>query len=111
MDIKELESKKLSDLRVIAQTLGIENAESLKKSEIINQLNQLNKQDETSESKIESDTKTIKRGRKPVVKTSEEVSLFPEVHTENTVTENQPEKKGRKRITENNENLATVSPQ
>jgi len=109
MDIKELESKKLSDLRVIAQTLGIENAESLKKSEIINQLNQLNKQDETSESKIESENKTIKRGRKPVVKTSEEVSLFTEVNTENTVTENQPEKKVRKRLSENNENLSSAT--
>ncbi|MBP6458917.1 MAG: Rho termination factor N-terminal domain-containing protein, partial [Crocinitomicaceae bacterium] len=33
MDIKDLESKKLSDLRVIAQTVGISNAETLKKSE------------------------------------------------------------------------------
>lgn len=109
MDIKELESKKLSDLRVIAQTLGIENAESLKKSEIINQLNKLSKQEETAEASAESDTKTIKRGRKAVAKTSEEVSLFSEEPTEKTVSENQPEKKIRKRLTENNED-STIIP-
>jgi transcription termination factor Rho len=36
MDRKTLESKKISDLRVIAQSLGIANTESLKKPEIIN---------------------------------------------------------------------------
>ena len=35
MDIKELEKKKISDLRVIAETLGIGNANDLKKDEII----------------------------------------------------------------------------
>ena len=34
MDIKDLEGKKLSDLRVIAIAAGIEKAETLKKSEI-----------------------------------------------------------------------------
>lgn len=38
MDRKTLESKKISDIRVIAQTLGIENFETLKKSELINQI-------------------------------------------------------------------------
>lgn len=36
MDRKELESKKISDLRVIAQTIGIENPENYKKPELIN---------------------------------------------------------------------------
>jgi transcription termination factor Rho len=35
MDRKELESKKISDLRIIAQTLGIENIENYKKLELI----------------------------------------------------------------------------
>ena len=35
MDSKELEKKKLSDLRVIAETFGIANAGLLKKEEII----------------------------------------------------------------------------
>jgi len=38
MDRKTLESKKISDLRTIAQTLGLENIESLKKPEIINKI-------------------------------------------------------------------------
>lgn len=38
MDRKTLESKKISDLRTIAQSVGIENAESLKKPDIINLL-------------------------------------------------------------------------
>jgi transcription termination factor Rho len=36
MDRKELESKKISDLRVIAQTVGIENPQDHKKPELIN---------------------------------------------------------------------------
>ncbi len=36
MDRSNLESKKISDLRVIAQTLGIENPENYKKPELIN---------------------------------------------------------------------------
>ena len=41
MDIKDLEGKKLSDLRVIALAAGLENAETLKKPEIIGQLSKL----------------------------------------------------------------------
>ena len=36
MDRKELESKKISDLRVVAQTIGIENPENYKKPDLIN---------------------------------------------------------------------------
>ncbi|MEN9973036.1 MAG: hypothetical protein RIS20_1383 [Bacteroidota bacterium] len=38
MDRKTLETKKISELRVIAQTLGIENSDSLKKSELISKI-------------------------------------------------------------------------
>jgi transcription termination factor Rho len=38
MDRKTLETKKISDLRVIAQTVGIENASDYKKAELINLL-------------------------------------------------------------------------
>jgi transcription termination factor Rho len=38
MDIKELESKKLPDLRTIAKAIGIEKVESLKKAELISQI-------------------------------------------------------------------------
>jgi hypothetical protein len=78
MDIKELESKKLSDLRVIAQTLGIENAENLKKSEILNQLNNLSQQSESKESETNQESKVAKRGRKPSVKPTEETNLVSE---------------------------------
>ena len=47
MDIKDLEGKKLSDLRVIAIAAGIEKAETLKKSEIIGQLSNLSGGEET----------------------------------------------------------------
>jgi hypothetical protein len=38
MDRKTLETKKISDLRVIAETVGIENASDYKKAELINLL-------------------------------------------------------------------------
>ncbi|MFM7596660.1 MAG: Rho termination factor N-terminal domain-containing protein, partial [Flavobacteriales bacterium] len=38
MDIKELSGKSLNDLRVIAETLGIPNAQTLKKAELISAL-------------------------------------------------------------------------
>jgi transcription termination factor Rho len=38
MDRKTLETKKISDLRVIAETVGIENASDYKKAELINKL-------------------------------------------------------------------------
>ena len=42
MDIKDLESKKIADLRAIANAAGVQNAAKLKKNEIIEQLTQLN---------------------------------------------------------------------
>ena len=38
MDRKTLETKKISELRTIAQTLGIENSETLKKSELLSKI-------------------------------------------------------------------------
>ena len=38
MDRKTLETKKISDLRAMAQSLGIENTESLKKTELVEQI-------------------------------------------------------------------------
>jgi transcription termination factor Rho len=98
MDIKELESKKLSDLRVIAQTLGIENAENLKKSEILNQLNNLSQQSDSSESETNQETKVVKRARKSTVKPTEETNLVSEKAeaTEVLKEENQVQRKGRK---------------
>jgi transcription termination factor Rho len=99
MNIKELESKKLSDLRVIAQTLGIENAENLKKSEILNHLTSLSQQD-SPESSSNTEEKVVKRGRKPVVKETQESTLFTEQEQTNEVeapkTETLVQKRGRK---------------
>ncbi len=54
MDIKELEKKKISDLRVIAETLGIANASELKKDELLKLLS-------ASEEAPQGDTdKTVK---------------------------------------------------
>ena len=86
MDIKELEKKKISDLRVIAETLGIGNANDLKKDEIIKLLI-ANSSKETVELE-KSDTviqdTDLKKTRTRTRKISEEsqsepaVSLFDE---------------------------------
>ncbi|MFN5443807.1 MAG: transcription termination factor Rho [Crocinitomicaceae bacterium] len=104
MDIKELESKKLSDLRVIAQTLGIENAESLKKSEIINQLNQMSKQSNPSETSSQEEAKTVSRVRKTVINKNDTEEIQTSTTIDDTTSkedvENQVQKRGRRKITE-----------
>ena len=80
MDIKDLESKKLSDLRVIAQTVGISNAETLKKSEILAQLAQLSNTTEASTTEKEVVVKKVPKAKviadKPIKKTKEKTDLF-----------------------------------
>lgn len=71
MDRKTLETKKISELRTIAQTLGIENSESLKKTELINSIagNETTSSEgtkntepvERKEEKIARPAKTVKR--------------------------------------------------
>ncbi|MEY3843809.1 MAG: hypothetical protein RL293_231 [Bacteroidota bacterium] len=71
MDRKTLETKKISELRTIAQTLGIENSESLKKTELINSIagNETASSEgtkntepvEKKEEKIARPAKTVKR--------------------------------------------------
>jgi transcription termination factor Rho len=71
MDRKTLETKKISELRTIAQTLGIENSESLKKIELINSIagNETASSEgtkntepvEKKEEKIARPAKTVKR--------------------------------------------------
>ena len=83
MDIKDLESKKLSDLRVIAQTVGISNAESLKKSEILAQLAQLSNTTEVSNTPTTEKEVVVKKAPKakivadkPIKKAKENTDLF-----------------------------------
>ncbi len=72
MDIKDLEGKKLSDLRVIALAAGLEKAETLKKSEIIGQLTKLAGGEETPATENVKPTPksktTVKKVTPPVAK-------------------------------------------
>jgi len=87
MDIKTLESKKISDLRVIAQTVGID-ASNMKKDEIIAALT-------GNTPSSEENNAPKKRGRKP----KEMVAALPNTDAEETPaevpaeipTENKPE--------------------
>ena len=75
MDKKELESKKIADLRAIAQTLGIEQATSLKKAELIDAISYgtvTEKPDTTIDQKTEPENSrenVQKRKRSRVLKT------------------------------------------
>ena len=64
MDIKELEKKKLSDLRVIAETFGIANAGQLKKEEIIKLLVG-GEEESTQEVKVEQKEESNPITKKP----------------------------------------------
>jgi transcription termination factor Rho len=84
MDLKTLETKKISDLRIIAQSLGID-ASSLKKNEVIAAITANNQQstapvaaEPATKENVTSDTignpEVRKRGRKPRIATSEIIS-------------------------------------
>ncbi|MES2589517.1 MAG: transcription termination factor Rho [Bacteroidota bacterium] len=66
MNLNDLETKKISDLRQIASLAGIPNAETLKKPEILAELAKL----ESTESKIEDAPKAEKIVKTPVKKVS-----------------------------------------
>ncbi|MFM6933870.1 MAG: transcription termination factor Rho [Flavobacteriales bacterium] len=96
MDRKTLESKKISDLRAIAQTLGLANVESLKKPEIINLImggeSTNTPEVTTSEAKVKpvkeaKESAPVKAERKPRIRQAatavvEEVTAEPETSTE-----------------------------
>jgi transcription termination factor Rho len=73
MDKKELESKKLSDLRVIASSIGIDSAESFKKAELIDRI-----LDSSSTESNENETKK-RRPRVSKVENQENTDLFSTV--------------------------------
>jgi hypothetical protein len=96
MDRKELEGKKLSDLRVIAATIGISGAENMKKEEIINMI--AGGESTTTETSEEKG----RRGRPRRKADQEEVqpSLFeePKVEAESSeVKEDKTDREPRKR--------------
>lgn len=94
MDIKELESKKVADLRVIAKAAGIDGAETLKKAEIVAMLA---KQTDKGNDSSEDDKTKRKRTRKTValtenvkeVKTQKTLFEAPKEEVEVISTENQ----------------------
>jgi transcription termination factor Rho len=82
MNRKELESKKISDLRVIAQTIGIENPEEHKKPELINlivgDVASKDKVIETSETAEIIRPNTPAKRKRKISDTKEETTLFSE---------------------------------
>jgi transcription termination factor Rho len=94
MDKNELEGKKLSDLKVIAISIGIQNAETLKKNELIAAISA----GSASEEDLNSEDKPRRgRPRKTVVISSEssaQASLFKEEKPPIPINENaSPEEK------------------
>lgn len=64
MEKLELESKKLSDLRVIAQSIGIENSDQLKRDELINAISGLNDTNQKNDAiETPQPTKPVKGSR------------------------------------------------
>jgi len=79
MDKKLLESKKLSDLRVIAQSIGIANIESYKKPELIALIIGDKSSTETIEETASTTTQEVKKKRARIDRTNEnkvQVTLF-----------------------------------
>lgn len=67
MDSKELESKKIADLKEIAKAAGIENAEKLKKNEIIEKLQ--SKQENDDKDDLDSEGKTKRKRTRKIITT------------------------------------------
>lgn len=79
MDIKELESKKLSELKEIAKTLGINKAETLKKAELVAAITGGNSSTVPTEEKTTATEDGEKRKRTRTIKTTivqEPANLF-----------------------------------
>lgn len=79
MNLKDLESKKIGDLRQIATLAGIENADNLKKPQIIEAFAKLAQESDSPASEAPSDESQAKTKRKRIIKT-EEVSAEKVVH-------------------------------
>ena len=98
MDKKELESKKVADLRVIAEAAGIENAAKLKKAELIDKLTANSGGSSTNND--QSEESRPKRRRKRVTADHEEgqtpkaqPSLFEDKKSEESSDEKKEDKK------------------
>lgn len=102
MDKKTLESKSISDLKVIASSLGLSNIESLKKAELISKIlgdepeektsDLSSKSDESSKEKDSNNVQPRKRTRKRIMVDSA-TEAEPQTEKEKTV-----EKKGKNEL-------------
>ena len=102
MDKKTLESKSISDLKVIASSLGLSNIESLKKAELISKIlgdkseektsDLSSKSDESSKEKDSNNVQPRKRTRKRII-----VESATEVESQ-TEKEKTEEKKGKNEL-------------
>lgn len=87
MDIKELSGKSLNDLRVIAETFGVPNAQTLKKAELISALTGGSTEAPSPSTSVESapTERSKTRSRKPRVET-EATEQAPALSLETEVT-------------------------
>ena len=92
MDRKTLDSKKISDLRVIAQSIGIVNTETLKKPELINLITGQN--DVSTEAPVdlstaeESSENTKNKRKRKIVSPEDKIEKKPTNSEENKSIEN-----------------------
>jgi transcription termination factor Rho len=86
MDKAELESKKLSDLREIAKTIGIENADALKKADLVAKITS-GTETIVSENPISTERPKRKRTVSDVKVTEQQPNLFEATTPEATITE------------------------
>jgi transcription termination factor Rho len=109
MDRKELEGKKLSDLRVIAATIGITGTENMKKEEIINMI----AGGESTSSETSEEKGRRGRPRKKADQEESQPSLFeePTAETESSeVQADKPDREPRKRARQGRNLLEVATP-
>jgi transcription termination factor Rho len=105
MNIQDLESKKLPDLRELAKAAGIKRVESFKKGELIDLLKEMSTTVSETAPVSTEEKPVVKRGPKPGLKKTpsdekiEETVVIPsETSSESTATQEPENPKKRKRI-------------
>jgi len=104
MDITTLESKKISDLRVIAQSVGID-ASNMKKNEIISALSSSQETKQTQQEPEQSAQEPKKRGRKPKNQSDVEAELTKSSEAQEDEKANQSEINSQNNQPENQRNI------
>jgi transcription termination factor Rho len=109
MDITTLESKKISDLRVIAQSVGID-ASNMKKNEIISALSSSQETKQTQQEPEQSAQEPKKRGRKPKNQSDVEAELTKSSEAQEDEKANQSEINSQNNQPENQRQHKTEAP-